>query len=247
MSIILPFEKCPCGSGKKYIDCCFELNHQYQKLTLPKGAKTKYKKIIIDLTLYNEYLEKIKTFLNFHIQQNYNLCMKNYPNLLFYIDKLSDLHIPYTDCHKGCDHCCYMAVAVSEFEADYIKNYINNNWTNEQKRQLHIKIQDLNKSHKEIFDIDYLISNIKYQNRVPCIFLEDGCCSIYSVRPAICRTYLSFSPSQVCKEVQFNSTSENNVEADTANDFRNELYTFYLSHSKHICGHCHLAFWFKDF
>lgn len=82
---------------------------------------------------------------------------------------------------------------------------------------------------------------------MPCIFLEDGCCSIYSVRPAICRTYLSFSPSQVCKEVQFNSTSENNVEADTANDFRNELYTFYLSHSKHICGHCHLAFWFKDF
>ncbi|MBQ5334046.1 MAG: YkgJ family cysteine cluster protein [Oscillospiraceae bacterium] len=247
MCVIFPFEKCPCGSGKRYIGCCFKQNHIYQKISLPQGAKTKYKKIVIDKTLYIEYLEKINGFFDFHIQRNYQICMKDYPNLLYYIDKLSELYIPYIDCHKGCDYCCHMAVAVSEFEADFIKQYINSNWTTEQKENFSSKIQDLKKTHEEIFESDYILTDSKNQNRVPCIFLEKKCCSIYSARPAICRTYLSFSPSEICKEVQFGSNGMRNVEGDTANDFRDKLYDFYFSHSKYTYGHYHLAFWFRNF
>lgn len=252
MSIFLPFEKCPCGSGKRYINCCFELNHQYCKISLPKSLNqtitTKKKYYIIDKTLYQEYLEMIFGFLDFHMDKDYNLCLKDYPNLLYYIDKLSNLFLISTDCHKGCDGCCYMPVAVTEFEADYIKQHITQNWTPKQKSDLHSKIQKIKQEHKEIFEFDYIISKNNKSTFLPCLFLENGCCSIYPYRPAICRTYMSFSPSEICKEVQLNLNKDVKIlEADSANDFRAALYDFYFSHAKMIYRHQHLAYWFSCF
>ena len=56
MSIIFLTEKCPCGSGKKFINCCFRLHHKYQKIYPPAKSITKNKYIVIDKTLYNSCL-----------------------------------------------------------------------------------------------------------------------------------------------------------------------------------------------
>ena len=248
MSFVSPLEKCPCGSGKRFINCCFKLHHEYCKVYLPKWTTAKNKCYVYDKTLHEEYLAKILGFLDFHTNKDYELCMNDYPNLLFYIDKLSGLYLMHTDCHKGCDYCCYMAVATSEFEAEYIKRYIERNWSSEQKSKLHSKIKKLKREHREIFDFSYIESNLNISNPIPCLFLEDECCSIYACRPAICRTYMSFSPSEICREVQLNSNKDIQIlEADSAEDFRNELFSFYLSHAKVVYGHQHLAYWFSNF
>lgn len=43
-----------------------------------------------------------------------------------------------------------------------------------------------------------------YALRLPCIFLEDGACSIYEHRPAACREYLVSSPAELCLDTEKN-------------------------------------------
>lgn len=43
-----------------------------------------------------------------------------------------------------------------------------------------------------------------YALRLPCIFLEDGACSIYEHRPAACREYLVSSPAELCQDTEKN-------------------------------------------
>ncbi len=248
MSIIFPFEKCPCGSEKTFINCCFKLHHKYQKIYPPNKTITKNKYLVIDKTLYTSYISEIRNFLNYHITQNLQTNLKDYANLLFYIDKIMDMIYPYTDCHKGCDYCCYMSVAISEFEADYIKQYVNKNWSKEEKNKLHSKIKKLKREHIEIFNPVFLATETHTQVRVPCIFLKNGCCSIYPCRPTICRTYVSLTPSEICHDVHFNPNSTNvTVEMDILNDVRNQLFEFFSSQARNIQWSCALPFWFDKF
>ncbi|HDX8437820.1 YkgJ family cysteine cluster protein [Aeromonas dhakensis] len=74
-----------------------------------------------------------------------------------YVDK-------YTPCEKGCSHCCYIPVAVSELEVEYIE------------RSLKIK-------RKSFSEYDRTQSK-------PCPFLKNNSCSIYNVRPFVCRRHV---------------------------------------------------------
>ena len=48
------------------------------------------------------------------------------------------------------------------------------------------------------------INRAYYALRLPCIFLEDGACSIYEHRPAACREYLVTSPAELCQDMEKN-------------------------------------------
>jgi Fe-S-cluster containining protein len=76
-------------------------------------------------------------------------------------------------CSAGCSHCCHIPVVVTEFEAIEIGERIG-------------RAPDLAKGQTGG------AVNEAY-NRVPCIFLQSGICSIYEARPATCRTYLSLA------------------------------------------------------
>ena len=72
-------------------------------------------------------------------------------------------------CAKGCYGCCRAGLSVAKVESDYIRR-----WLYEHPGE-RAKIKDLSKMRN---DPDF------------CRFLDaDGACSIYEVRPIICRTH----------------------------------------------------------
>jgi Fe-S-cluster containining protein len=74
----------------------------------------------------------------------------------------------FTPCKKGCDHCCYIPVSVSEVEIALIEK------SQKIKRRKTIKTTRL-------------------EDNSPCPFLIGGKCSIYEVRPFACRRHVALT------------------------------------------------------
>lgn len=77
---------------------------------------------------------------------------------------------PHTPCKAGCAGCCHYEVKIYPVEASYISRNSGRPMRKEPAR-------------KESF------------HGRPCVFLEGGRCSIYAVRPLVCRTHLAFTPT----------------------------------------------------
>ncbi|GAB2679357.1 YkgJ family cysteine cluster protein [Aliiglaciecola aliphaticivorans] len=81
----------------------------------------------------------------------------------------------FTPCSKGCNHCCNYPVTISNIE---IKNIETG--TGIQRKPL-IVMQERH-------------------NFTPCPFLKDGACSIYDVRPFVCRRHVTMTETnEWCK------------------------------------------------
>lgn len=103
------------------------------------------------------------------------------------IDQLASLALKEqkVSCHKGCSFCCKNDIEVTVQEVRMLLKYAQDN--------------------NVIIDreyINYLTTlmtadpdRLKLQ---PCLFLKDGLCSIYPVRPVICRSYYVVSPALDC-------------------------------------------------
>lgn len=81
---------------------------------------------------------------------------------------------PYVACGKGCSSCCKMNVTISQVEANLIAE------------KLGIKSKQLTNSK---------IHPLKEFIGIPCVFLEDNSCTIYDVRPYVCRNHFWFDTS----------------------------------------------------
>ncbi len=91
------------------------------------------------------------------------------------------------DCKKGCSWCCYQPVFALDYELDFMKNHIRQNFTPEKQRKIQKRaIEKFNK-------LDRLTSEELHDSKHPCPLLEDGACISYSARPMACRIYLSSS------------------------------------------------------
>jgi len=88
------------------------------------------------------------------------------------VDKLVDAAGPFVACKQGCSACCHININITEVEAQIIEDQTGRRYT-----RLTAPIR-----HPEG----------KFTG-VPCPFLADGACSIYSVRPFVCRHHLSFN------------------------------------------------------
>jgi len=98
--------------------------------------------------------------------------------LLKIVDELAGLVAPVASC-KNCriGHCCFQAVLISSWEAEQIAKF--------SKR----KMTDAVRYNPEIGDSrDKLVDQF---SGIPCTFLKDGQCSIYAVRPIMCRLHFS--------------------------------------------------------
>ena len=87
------------------------------------------------------------------------------------MDELGQIRAPYVACGKGCSSCCKMNVKISQIEANIIAER-----TGMQSKQL-----PSSRSYKS----DQFMG-------VPCVFLKEGSCSIYEIRPFVCRNHVSF-------------------------------------------------------
>jgi Fe-S-cluster containining protein len=86
-------------------------------------------------------------------------------------------------CQAGCASCCHLRVEVSPVEALRLADGLRH-WPPEQLQDLHQRLH-LRLARLEAAGEAY--------PRLPCVFLQDGLCSIYPWRPANCRKAHSFS------------------------------------------------------
>ncbi len=116
-------------------------------------------------------------------------------------------------CHGGCGHCCRQLVPLSAPEAAMVFEFV---MTMAEPRRSKIsgrfsaavtrlekmgllselkRLQDPAISDRE----QTAITRKYFEQQIACPFLDDECCSIYAVRPSMCREYLVCSPADNCR------------------------------------------------
>jgi len=100
------------------------------------------------------------------------------------------------ECKTGCHYCCFNQPVVTPPEALLIGYYVEQTFADQEKQELIHRINHVvEKTNGKTPD---QIAMIRYE--LPCIFLKDGMCRIYKVRPVVCRTCTSIDAAH-CKMV----------------------------------------------
>jgi Fe-S-cluster containining protein len=88
-------------------------------------------------------------------------------------------------CRKGCSCCCWQPVFALTNEVLYLKEYIQNNFSEPEIERILAKAKEKEKKLQGLSTEDILNS------KFPCPLLKDDACSVYPARPMACRIYLS--------------------------------------------------------
>lgn len=93
------------------------------------------------------------------------------------------------DCKPGCHYCCFNQPMVTPPEALLIGHQVDHAFTTPEKLELSDRIrrvlaQTVGRPPEEI---------VMMRHELTCIFLKNGMCMVYQVRPAVCRTCSSTS------------------------------------------------------
>lgn len=107
-------------------------------------------------------------------------------------------------CKKGCSYCCYFKVDVSANEVFAIVDYIKTELSSEEL-ECHIERAKENK-----IKIARLSQSKRIVTNVACPLLVDDACSVYAIRPAMCRKIHSMNVS-FCKN-SFDNPEDRNIE-----------------------------------
>jgi Fe-S-cluster containining protein len=93
-------------------------------------------------------------------------------------------------CRVSCNHCCYLAVYISDDEADLLANKIKS-------KEVEVDMDLLKLQATRGGDPDGWIG--KPLNEAKCVFLGGlGSCMVYKDRPSVCRNYFVISPAKDC-------------------------------------------------
>lgn len=112
-------------------------------------------------------------------------------------------------CQAGCDACCYQMVSVHTWEENLIVDYIKTSMHAKTKAQVRKQLLEWWRYLKSILrhstrDNPISFSEVRQlelhmiQQRVMCPFLVDKKCSIYPVRPAMCRAHVVTDEADRC-------------------------------------------------
>lgn len=205
-------DPCPCGSGKKYKNCCgATAKNQVQANkdmidTLKLNKEIAYKGRIgrqrKDFCV-NYIKHKQKTFKEIEIEQN---------------ERVADSGATIT-CQKGCSFCCVENVQASLQECEAIVYYLYQYGTIfraflQEYPQWHAKVHkhvDIIEKLHQLFN-GMVESGFSEESRqayaegggiyarlnIPCPFLKDNMCLIYEVRPWVCASLVATTPAEWC-------------------------------------------------
>ena len=125
-------------------------------------------------------------------QQFFELMEESYEMFNTMLEELT-LNPPLA-CKKGCIYCCINQVSLTEPEALYLGYHLLESRSSEQLLDLEKKTHTLltslkGKSRQEIGMERHLH---------PCLFMEEGNCSIYPARPFVCRGWNSVN-AEMCR------------------------------------------------
>jgi Fe-S-cluster containining protein len=93
-------------------------------------------------------------------------------------------------CKRGCNFCCHINVDITDPEAAAIHHHCKEN-----------KIKVDTKYLKERLQVR--AKEVAFSKTAACVFLKNGECSIYAVRPLACRTYLVVNEPKYCDVVSY--------------------------------------------
>ena len=122
-------------------------------------------------------------------------------------------------CTKGCNSCCHRVVDVFTWEEPQIYHYITHLLDRKEKRHI---ARNLRKWFKQFNSATRSVSvgeslsleelramKAEFaQRKVACPFLLNNSCSIYPVRPLICRVHYESDDVQSCLDNPFHPTPE---------------------------------------
>jgi Fe-S-cluster containining protein len=100
-------------------------------------------------------------------------------------------------CREGCDPCCYNLVEVTAPEAVLLGDFVARNFSPAEQEALLARVAGAlalmaGQSKTEI---------IKRRRELPCPLLREGRCSVYPVRPLVCRAMHAFDAGQCRREL----------------------------------------------
>jgi len=113
-------------------------------------------------------------------------------------------------CQKGCSACCHQIVDVFTWEEPRIFEYIHKTLNRAIKRKIGRNIEkwfnkfnsytrDANRQSPLNFQDILKVQHIFREQRIPCPFLIDSKCSIYEVRPMVCRVHYEKESANRCE------------------------------------------------
>jgi Fe-S-cluster containining protein len=99
-------------------------------------------------------------------------------------------------CKPGCHYCCFNQPMLTPPEALLVGHHVENTFTDRGRQELLARIEETirltkGKGCDEI---------VKMRHELPCVFLQDGMCLVYGVRPSVCRACSSTS-AEHCRRV----------------------------------------------
>lgn len=133
-------------------------------------------------------------------------------------------------CQEGCSECCSDYFYISEEEFLVIMDYMIRNFGEKEINKVKLKAKEyimnikknyiseyekLNTVIKSDEKVDYeMLITREHSFKIPCVFLKDGKCSIYAVRPFICRFYGTRNKDYSCNKVCINKSDYDEIEMD---------------------------------
>lgn len=207
----------------------------------------------------NTIYDKITNVLMSEIY-NKQLSVSNGREILNKIYKLYDegneQFEQYASCSKGCGDCCCLYVECTAIEAELIRDYVQANFSKDDKEIFMNKIKELLPVIPSPYEIkeNIKIANNYLSKKIPCVFLSDEkTCMIYPVRPFNCRKFLSISSPEKCdigEKVNKISPSINNIGTLSMNVLSLSVTRFknlkYDSNKDFDALHKSIPLWFKD-
>ncbi|WP_176461651.1 YkgJ family cysteine cluster protein [Anaeromicrobium sediminis] len=200
-------EACPCGSEKTYEKCCLKKGLKYRNY----GKNHEDKNILIEESECDREYRKITGVVLDTINK---ADMENGLSVSYGVESLKQLYGLYEDsisifskyssCTKGCSQCCHMYVDLTAMEAEVIRKFVIENFTNEEIEKIMCRLEenkDLVPDYRELVGLEKMSDQLDsyWSKQIPCPFLnEEKECGIYQVRPVKCRTFMAFSKEENC-------------------------------------------------
>jgi Fe-S-cluster containining protein len=101
-------------------------------------------------------------------------------------------------CHKGCSNCCYQPTACTDEEAQLIYNYCRDKGIDIDFEKLERQLRYIVVDSSNDFYGKTTWNNQPEQDQ-SCVFLDNGICTIWDVRPFVCRVHLVEKTNEFCK------------------------------------------------
>lgn len=90
-------------------------------------------------------------------------------------------------CRKGCSNCCHLNVDVTADEARVLRHRLPEDKELKKRLRKQSKVTDR-------YNFHYILPRADSA----CVFLKDHQCSVYDVRPMVCRMFYVNSPAEHC-------------------------------------------------